>query len=176
MKRTRKDPDAPKRPATAYTLFVAENRSKHAKDGMSAQAVMKEVAAAWKALTEDQRHPYAIRAGEAKEVYQKQLQVFKAGKAADAAQHDADAAAAVVAAARLGPAPYEEQVDLSGAHAHAHAQAAIRAVLPHTFESFDGIPMHSGAAAPIAASLASDSAQKKHKKHKKGRKHHAGDS
>jgi hypothetical protein len=169
-KRTRKDPDAPKRPATAYTLFVAENRSRHAKDGMTAQAVMKEVAAAWKALSEEGRRPYSARADVAKTDYQKLLLEFKATKAAESSQHEANATAEAVVAARLDTA-YDEPVELAGAHAHAHA--AMRAVLPHNFEAFDGIPLHAPAAVPA---IAPESAHKKSKKSKKSKKHHSSDS
>ena len=61
QEKTKKDPDAPKRPAGgAYGVFLAQHRADFAKDcqGQPATAVAKIASAKWTALGEDEKKSY----------------------------------------------------------------------------------------------------------------------
>jgi len=83
VKRAKKHPDAPKRPATAYTLFVADNRHLHASEGVSAQEVMRRVAGSWRAISDQDRLPYELRAKESRNDYQKKIREFRSRNASE---------------------------------------------------------------------------------------------
>lgn len=52
-KRQRKDPDAPKRPMSAYFLFAQDHRPEYKEDNMQPQEITKALAERWKALSDD---------------------------------------------------------------------------------------------------------------------------
>ena len=66
-----KDPNAPKRPLSAYMVFSADNRAAVAAElqGQPVTAVAKVLGANWKALTADEKKPFEDRAAELKAEY-----------------------------------------------------------------------------------------------------------
>merc|ERR1719334_753806 len=75
----RADPNAPKRPTSAYMLYAASVRAEivRANPGMEVSAVMKEQAVWWKALSEEERAPWVKKAEAAKAKYQKLLAKYQ---------------------------------------------------------------------------------------------------
>ncbi|XP_052185760.1 HMG1/2-like protein isoform X2 [Diospyros lotus] len=72
-----KDPNAPKRPPTAFFLFMDEFRKTYKEanpDCKSVSMVAKEGGEKWKSMTDEVKKPYMDRAAELKEEYKKALQ------------------------------------------------------------------------------------------------------
>jgi len=86
-KKVKKDPDAPKRPMTAYFMYMNEQRplikqeNPDIKFGEIAQVISKK----FKALTEDQQEKYNKLASKDKERYKKEMAAYKSKKAAEEA-------------------------------------------------------------------------------------------
>merc|ERR1719334_1304419 len=74
----RADPNAPKRPTSAYMLYAASVRGEivKANPDMEVAAVMKEQAVWWKALSEEERAPWVKKAAAAKAKHQKLMEKY----------------------------------------------------------------------------------------------------
>ncbi|CAJ1456089.1 unnamed protein product [Effrenium voratum] len=76
-----RDPNMPKRPLSAYILFMMENRSKFVKSlpaDAKATEVMKEAGKRWRALTAATKQKYDREAANLKKEYVKRLDAYKA--------------------------------------------------------------------------------------------------
>lgn len=75
----RKDENAPKRPMTAYFLWMADNRAtvaaKHV--GEPAKVITKELGQMWKSVSDEDKKPYEEKAKAAKEEHAKALAKYK---------------------------------------------------------------------------------------------------
>ncbi|XP_043716851.1 high mobility group B protein 7-like isoform X1 [Telopea speciosissima] len=75
-----KDPNAPKRPPTAFFLFMDDFRKSYKEenpDGKDVKVVAKEGGAKWKSLTDEEKQTYIDRVQELKEEYEKALETYK---------------------------------------------------------------------------------------------------
>ncbi|KAK2997442.1 hypothetical protein RJ639_018818 [Escallonia herrerae] len=75
--KTAKDPNKPKRPATAFFVFMEEFRKTFKEehpDNKSVATVAKEGGEKWKSLTDVEKKPYQVRAAELKAEYEKVLE------------------------------------------------------------------------------------------------------
>ncbi len=79
--RTEKDPNEPKRAATAYMLYSAYVRDETKAKGETMPG-MKEIADMWNKLDESEKEKYNKEAQVQKDLYDKQMIEFKAGKLA----------------------------------------------------------------------------------------------
>merc|ERR1719204_353787 len=79
----RADPNAPKRPTSAYMLYAASVRKEilRANPDMEVSAVMKEQGVWWKALSEAERAPWVKKAEAAKAKYAKHLAKYQKTRA-----------------------------------------------------------------------------------------------
>ena len=68
------DPNKPKRPLSAYFLWMQENRETLKKEGMSVTEVAKAGGAAWKALTD--KSEWEKKAAAAKAKYEKDMAAY----------------------------------------------------------------------------------------------------
>eukprot|EP00924_Labyrinthula_sp_SR-Ha-C_P002346 snap_masked-scaffold_16-processed-gene-1.58-mRNA-1 protein AED:0.30 eAED:0.30 QI:0/-1/0/1/-1/1/1/0/233 len=77
-----KDKEGPKKPLTAYTCFIKEQRSKVMKDnpGMSFQAVASLTGKIWQNLEAPEKEKYKEMAREDRKRYENELAVFKEGQ------------------------------------------------------------------------------------------------
>merc|ERR1711920_1138562 len=77
-----KDPNAPKKPQTAYWLWLGENREKLLKElgTRDVTAVSKLAGEKWKALDAKLKVPFEKKAKGLKEAYDKALEEYKATK------------------------------------------------------------------------------------------------
>lgn len=77
-----KDPDAPKRPQSAYFLYCNERRPqlKKEKPELSMCDMTKELTKEWKELTEKQKKKYDDMQVKEKERYEKEMETYKGGK------------------------------------------------------------------------------------------------
>merc|ERR1719373_1456063 len=75
----RADPNAPKRPTSAYMLYAASVRAEivRANPDMEVAAVMKEQAVWWKALSDAERAPWLKKAAAAKAKHQKLMEKYQ---------------------------------------------------------------------------------------------------
>jgi HMG (high mobility group) box len=64
-----KDPNAPKRPPSAYLIFSVKKRKELAENGMEYKETMKEAGRLWKELDDASRKPYIDEANEKKKIY-----------------------------------------------------------------------------------------------------------
>merc|ERR1712176_627044 len=88
----KKDPNAPKRPQSAYSVFMSENREAILKS-LPAGAnpitdVAKKAGEQWKALSAAAKKPYETKAEKAKAEYQKALEEYNKTHGDDAADDD----------------------------------------------------------------------------------------
>merc|ERR1711920_295766 len=85
-KKAKKDREAPKRPMSAYFLWTQENREavmkKHNIEKAGPEFTRK-AAEDWKTVSDAVKSQYEKKAAAAKEQYQKDLEAYKAKKAAD---------------------------------------------------------------------------------------------
>ncbi|XP_042501079.1 high mobility group B protein 7-like [Macadamia integrifolia] len=75
-----KDPNAPKRPPTAFFLFMDDFRKSYKEenpDGKDVKVVAKEGGAKWQSMTEEEKKPYLDKVQELKEEYEKALETYK---------------------------------------------------------------------------------------------------
>ncbi|KAG7292318.1 High mobility group nhp1 [Staphylotrichum longicolle] len=79
-KRTKKDPNAPKRGLSAYMFFANEQREnvREENPGVSFGEVGKLLGQRWKALSEKQRAPYEAKAAADKKRYEDEKQAYNA--------------------------------------------------------------------------------------------------
>jgi len=89
-----KDPNQPKKPQTAYWLWLGENRAALTKEagGGSVTAVAKVAGEKWKALPEKVKAPFEKKAAELRKAYDKAMEEYKktAGDAANDDDEDED--------------------------------------------------------------------------------------
>ncbi|XP_070571797.1 FACT complex subunit SSRP1-like [Ptychodera flava] len=79
-KKKEKDPNKPKRPPTAYFIFLNENREKikSERPGMSVAEVTKRGGELWSSMTEKDKEGFVARAKELKAEYDIKMQAYKA--------------------------------------------------------------------------------------------------
>ena len=77
-RRTKKDPNAPKRGLSAYMFFANEQRDnvREENPGVSFGQVGKILGERWKALSEKQRMPYEAKAAADKKRYEDEKQAY----------------------------------------------------------------------------------------------------
>ncbi|CAK8561929.1 unnamed protein product [Lathyrus sativus] len=78
-KKAAKDPNKPKRPPSAFFVFMGDFREQYKKDhpnNKSVAAVGKACGEEWKSLTEEEKAPYVARALKKKEEYEITLQAY----------------------------------------------------------------------------------------------------
>ncbi|XP_058090250.1 high mobility group B protein 7-like [Magnolia sinica] len=77
-----KDPNKPKRPPTAFFLFMDDFRKTYKEanpDSKSVSVVAKEGGEKWKSMTDEEKKPYLEKVAELKAEYEKALEKFNAG-------------------------------------------------------------------------------------------------
>jgi len=81
--RAKRDPNQPKRPATAYILFQNDVREtfRATHPELNSKELSQELSKAWQALPLEKRQPYLDQAGKNKEAYNEQMKVYDAPKA-----------------------------------------------------------------------------------------------
>jgi len=83
--RAKKDPNAPKRPLSAYMRWLQDNRQQIVASLPAGQqgvaAVAKAAGVQWKTVSEDEKRKYQDLVEAAKAEYQKQLEEYQAGAA-----------------------------------------------------------------------------------------------
>jgi high mobility group protein B1 len=94
-KRKKKDPNAPKRPLSAFFLFCQDERPavKELHPSYSVGDVAKDLGEKWNKILPENKHKYELKAQQAKGEYEKVMQVYKNkgdALAADAADDDDD--------------------------------------------------------------------------------------
>merc|ERR1719153_1886805 len=74
-----KDPNAPKRPPSAFFLFCADFRAKIKSEfpGLSIGDTAKKLGAMWNNLTPDAKQPYEKKASKLKEKYDKDIIAYR---------------------------------------------------------------------------------------------------
>ncbi|XP_042479089.1 high mobility group B protein 3-like [Macadamia integrifolia] len=92
-KSRKKDPDAPKRPAGAFFVFMEEFRKMYKEnfpDNKSVSAVGKAGGEKWKSMSDSEKAPYVAKADKRKADYEKALKSYnqKANGAGDGAKDD----------------------------------------------------------------------------------------
>ncbi|XVF16027.1 hypothetical protein REPUB_Repub09cG0206200 [Reevesia pubescens] len=78
-KKAAKDPNKPKRPASAFFVFMEEFRKQYKEehpDNKSVSAVGKAGGAKWKSMTEAEKAPYVQKAEKRKSEYNKKMQAY----------------------------------------------------------------------------------------------------
>eukprot|EP00887_Chlorella_sp_A99_P002324 scaffold10.g2324.t1 len=75
----KKDPNAPKRPQSAYFIFMNENREKIKKENPEATfgQIGKIAGEQWKALSDKEKEPYTKKAEKDKERYEKEKAAYE---------------------------------------------------------------------------------------------------
>jgi high mobility group protein B1 len=82
--KAKKDPNAPKRPLSAYILFSMDERPRIVKKlGKDAKVteVTKALGEVWQTLSDEKQKPYQEKAAKAKKEYMKELEMYKASLA-----------------------------------------------------------------------------------------------
>ncbi|XP_010536479.1 PREDICTED: high mobility group B protein 2-like [Tarenaya hassleriana] len=85
-----KDPDKPKRPASAFFVFMEEFREQFKKDhpkNKSVAAVGKAAGNKWKSMSEAEKAPYVAKAEKRKQEYEKNMKAYNT-KQADATKEE----------------------------------------------------------------------------------------
>ncbi|XP_019449523.1 PREDICTED: HMG1/2-like protein isoform X3 [Lupinus angustifolius] len=80
-----KDPNKPKRPASAFFVFMEEFRKQFSKenpDNKAVSAVGKAAGAKWKSLSEAEKAPYVAKAEKRKVEYEKNMRAYNNKQAA----------------------------------------------------------------------------------------------
>jgi len=72
-----KDPNAPKRPSSAWLLYSGERRAKLQLENKKMTEISKIAGAEWKQLTEEQKKPYEIQAQQLKTQYQQDVKKYQ---------------------------------------------------------------------------------------------------
>ncbi|KAF3457874.1 hypothetical protein FNV43_RR02534 [Rhamnella rubrinervis] len=76
-KKSSKNSDKPKRPPTAFFIFMDDFRKTYKEENhesMAAKSVAKEAGAKWKSMTDEEKKPYTDKAAELKAEYDKALE------------------------------------------------------------------------------------------------------
>ncbi|XP_078439925.1 HMG1/2-like protein [Wolffia australiana] len=92
-KKAAKDPNKPKRPASAFFVFMEEFRKQFKEknpDNKSVAAVGKAGGAKWKSMTEAEKAPYVSRANKRKADFEKVMADYNKKSAKDAAEEEND--------------------------------------------------------------------------------------
>lgn len=80
-KKRKKDPNAPKRPPTAFFLFSTEHRAEaksQLEEGAKVGDVAKKLGEMWRAITPEEKERFGVKASEAKEGYEQAMAEYKA--------------------------------------------------------------------------------------------------
>ncbi|GMY28084.1 HMG1/2-like protein [Fagus crenata] len=90
-----KDPNKPKRPPSAFFVFMEDFRKQFNKehpDNKSVSAVGKAAGAKWKSLTDAEKAPYAAKAEKRKADYEKNMKAYnkKQAEGANAAEDEVE--------------------------------------------------------------------------------------
>merc|ERR1719447_1117927 len=77
-----KDPNAPKRPITAYFFFAADRRPEIRAEnpGCSITEVASLIGEQWRKLDDEDKHPYEEKAAKDKDRYLRELTAYNKGK------------------------------------------------------------------------------------------------
>ncbi|XP_022767715.1 high mobility group B protein 1-like isoform X2 [Durio zibethinus] len=78
-RRAKKDPNKPKRPPSAFFVFLEEFRATFKKENPNVKAVSavgKAAGEKWKSMSEEEKVPYGAKAGKRKAEYEKQMKVY----------------------------------------------------------------------------------------------------
>ncbi|XP_074566857.1 DNA-binding protein MNB1B-like isoform X2 [Curcuma longa] len=97
-----KDPNKPKRPPSAFFVFMEEFRKTYKEkhpNNKSVAAVGKAGGDKWKSLSEDEKAPYVAKAAKLKSDYTKTMAAYNKGQSGGGSRPPAAAAAAAAAAA-----------------------------------------------------------------------------
>lgn len=88
-----KDPNAPKRPPSAFFLFCGDRRPKIKADhpGLSIGDTAKKLGEMWNSLTPEEKQPYEKNAAKMKDKYDKELSVYRTKGTVDSASAAAPA-------------------------------------------------------------------------------------
>ncbi|CAL0314271.1 unnamed protein product [Lupinus luteus] len=92
-KKAAKDPNKPKRPPSAFFVFMAEFREEFKKENpnnKSVAAVGKACGSKWKELTDAEKAPYVAKAAKKKEEYEKTLRAYTNGLATSKEEEESD--------------------------------------------------------------------------------------
>merc|ERR1719188_1833758 len=73
----RKDENAPKKPLSAYFLWMADNREGLVNQGLAHKEILKKLGEMWKTVTDEQKKPYQDKAATAKKTYEVELAKYK---------------------------------------------------------------------------------------------------
>lgn len=87
--RTEKDPNEPKRPTTAYMIYAAHVRDECKSKGEAISSI-KDIGEQWNKLDEQEKEKYNKQAQIQKDIYDKQMIEFKAGRLSGAGQQKAE--------------------------------------------------------------------------------------
>ena len=84
--KAKKDPNAPKKPLSAYIIFTKERRSAVVAEnpGLSLTEVTKELGARWKAIGAEEKSVFEAKAKEDKERYAVEMEAYEATQRAAA--------------------------------------------------------------------------------------------
>ncbi|XP_076884670.1 high mobility group B protein 3-like [Bidens hawaiensis] len=88
-----KDPNKPKRPASAFFVFMEEFRKQFKEENpnnKSVAAVGKAGGAKWKAMSDSEKAPYVAKADKRKKEYEKTLAAYNKKKDAGVEDEDSD--------------------------------------------------------------------------------------
>lgn len=78
-----KDPNMPKRPATAFFVFLDDFRKSFKEanpDSKDVKRVGKEAGEKWKSMTDEEKKPYLDKVAELKAEYEKAMESYRAGE------------------------------------------------------------------------------------------------
>ncbi|PPR84800.1 hypothetical protein GOBAR_AA35910 [Gossypium barbadense] len=78
-KRAKKDPNKPKRPPSAFFVFLEEFRGTFKKENPNVKAVSavgKAAGEMWKSMSEEEKAPYEVKSGQRKVEYEKQMKAY----------------------------------------------------------------------------------------------------
>ncbi|XP_042007590.1 HMG1/2-like protein [Salvia splendens] len=91
-KKAAKDPNKPKRPPSAFFVFMEDFRKQYKEkhpSNKSVAAVGKAGGDRWKSLSEEEKAPYVAEAGKRKEAYERNMEAYNR-KLAGGADDDSD--------------------------------------------------------------------------------------
>ena len=91
-KKKDKDPNAPKRPLSAYLIFSMDERKRLADAGLAPKAIMTKIGENWRAVDAKEKERYEQRALEDRARYNRELEAYKKGETPVATTADAKAA------------------------------------------------------------------------------------
>ena len=85
-KKSKKDPNRPKKPMTAFLLFAGSRRGaiREANPGMKVTEISKELGKEWRAMGDKQKKPFSKEAAKLKKAYEKEKAKYDKEKAKNA--------------------------------------------------------------------------------------------